>query len=110
MARDSLGAHARDELGISENSGARPVQAALTSAASFSVGAILPLAAAALVPVGDAIPVVSVASLAFLALLGAISARVGGAGMVKAATRVTFWGALAMAATAAIGAAFGTVV
>ncbi|MEQ9332501.1 VIT family protein [Thalassobaculum sp.] len=110
MAQDSLGAHARDELGISETLGARPVQAALTSATSFAVGAILPLAATALAPVGHAIPVVSVASLACLAVLGAISARVGGAGMVKAAARVTFWGALAMAATAAIGAAFGTVV
>lgn len=110
MEHDSLAAHARDELGISETVGTRPVQAALTSAATFSVGAILPLAALALVPVSHVIPVVSIASLVSLALLGAISALVGGAGVVKAATRVTLWGALAMAVTAGIGALFGTVI
>jgi len=110
MDHDSLGAHARDELGISETLGARPIQAALTSAATFSIGAVLPLAAVLATPVEHAIPVVSVASLACLALLGGVSARAGGADTVKAAVRVAFWGALAMAATAAIGAAFGTVV
>jgi VIT1/CCC1 family predicted Fe2+/Mn2+ transporter len=110
MAHDSLGAHARDELGISDTLTARPIQAALTSAATFSVGAALPLAAVAVAPVEHAIPVVSVASLACLALLGGVSARAGGAGTLKAAFRVTLWGVLAMAATAAIGAVFGTVV
>ncbi len=110
MAHDSLGAHARDELGISEMLSARPVQAALTSAATVSVGAALPLAAVAATPVAYAIPVVSVASLVCLALLGSVSARAGGASPVKAALRVTLWGALAMLATAAIGAVFGTVV
>lgn len=107
---DDLAAHARDELGISETVSSRPVQAALTSAATFSVGAVLPLAAVAITPVSKAIPVVFAASLVSLGLLGAISARAGGAGAVKAALRVMFWGALAMAATAAIGALFGTIV
>lgn len=110
MARDGLGAHARDELGISEILSARPVQAALTSAATFSVGAILPLLAVAVAPVEHAIVVVSITSLACLALLGGVSARAGGAGVAKAVARVTLWGALAMAATAGIGAAFGTLV
>jgi len=110
MEHDGLATHARDELGISETVSSRPVQAALTSAATFSVGAILPLAAMAIAPVSSAIPVVSIASLISLGLLGAISARAGGAGTVKAATRVMLWGALAMAATAGIGALFGTVV
>lgn len=109
-AHDDLATHARDELGISEIVSSRPVQAALTSAATFSVGAVLPLAAAAIAPVSSTIPLVSVASLLSLALLGAISARAGGADSVKAATRVTLWGALAMAATAGIGALFGTVI
>lgn len=109
MARDGLGAHARDELGISEILSARPVQAALTSAATFSVGGILPLLAVAVAPVEHAIVVVSLASLACLALLGGVSARAGGAGVIKAVARVTLWGALAMAATAGIGAVFGTV-
>jgi vacuolar iron transporter family protein len=110
MEHDSLASHARDELGISETVSSRPVQAALTSAATFSVGAILPLVAVAIAPISHAIAVVSIASLISLALLGAISARAGGANAVKAATRVTLWGALAMAATAGIGALFGTVV
>jgi VIT1/CCC1 family predicted Fe2+/Mn2+ transporter len=110
MEHDGLATHARDELGISETVSSRPVQAALTSAATFSVGAILPLAAMAIAPVSSAIPVVSMASLISLGLLGAISARAGGAGTVKAATRVMLWGALAMVATAGIGALFGTVV
>jgi VIT1/CCC1 family predicted Fe2+/Mn2+ transporter len=110
MEHDDLAAHARDELGISETVGTRPVQAALTSAATFSVGAILPLIALALTPVAHVIPSVSIASLISLALLGAASARAGGADVVRAATRVTLWGALAMAVTAAIGALFGTVI
>lgn len=89
MERDSLGAHARDELGISDTGAARPVQAAVTSAVTFSVGAVLPLVAVALVPVAHAIPAVSIASLVSLGLLGAISARAGGAGVLKAAARVT---------------------
>jgi VIT1/CCC1 family predicted Fe2+/Mn2+ transporter len=110
MEHDSLGAHARDELGISETVGTRPVQAALTSAATFSVGAILPLAAVAIGPAAQAIPVVSIASLASLALLGALAARAGGSDMVKGALRVTLWGVLAMAVTAGIGALVGKVV
>jgi VIT1/CCC1 family predicted Fe2+/Mn2+ transporter len=110
MARDSLVAHARDELGMSETASARPVQAALTSAATFSAGAVLPLAAVALAPVTGAIAVVSVTSLLSLALLGVVSARAGGADALNAAVRVTFWGALAMAVTAGIGALIGTVV
>ncbi|MBN9016953.1 MAG: VIT family protein [Rhizobiales bacterium] len=110
MAKDALGAHARDELGISEITTARPIQAALTSAATFSIGAAMPLAMALLAPKPYVVPAVSIASLAFLALLGAIGARAGGANVVKATVRVTFWGALAMAITAGIGAVFGTVV
>lgn len=110
MEHDALASHARDELGISETVASRPVQAALTSAATFSVGAILPLAAVALVPVSQVMLAVSIASLASLALLGAISARAGGAGVVRGAARVTVWGALAMACTAVIGAWFGAVV
>jgi VIT1/CCC1 family predicted Fe2+/Mn2+ transporter len=110
MKHDGLAAHARDELGISETVSSRPVQAALTSAATFSVGAAFPLIAVAFTPVSQAIPVVSIASLISLALLGAVSARTGGANTIKAATRVTVWGVLAMTATAAIGALFGTVV
>ena len=109
-AHDGLGSHARDELGISETLSARPIQAALTSAATFSIGAVLPLAATAIVPLSSTVPVVSITSLASLGLLGAVSARAGGASGVKAASRVVLWGALAMAATAAVGALFGTVV
>ncbi len=110
MARDALGAHARDELGLSEATTARPIQAALTSAATFAAGAALPLLAAVLLPHSMLIAGVSVASLVFLALLGAIGARAGGAKIGKPVVRVTFWGAIAMALTAAIGALFGTVV
>jgi VIT1/CCC1 family predicted Fe2+/Mn2+ transporter len=110
MAHDALGAHARDELGIFEVLSARPVQAALASAASFAVGAVLPLAVTALAPEQGLIPWVSGTSLVFLALLGAIAARVGGAGAWIGAGRVTFWGALAMAITAGVGALFGAVV
>jgi VIT1/CCC1 family predicted Fe2+/Mn2+ transporter len=107
MAGDALAAHARDELGISEHTAARPVQAALTSAATFSVGAALPLAVAVAAPVNGLTWAVSAASLAFLALLGAVGAQAGGAGVVKATVRVTFWGAFAMALTAGVGALFG---
>jgi VIT1/CCC1 family predicted Fe2+/Mn2+ transporter len=110
MAHDALGAHARDELGISETLSARPIQAAFTSAASFAVGAALPLLAVALVSASSLIPVLSITSLVFLAILGALAARVGGAGMMKGAMRVTFWGALAMALTAGVGKLFGTAV
>lgn len=107
MAHDALGAHARDELGLSERQGARPVQAALASAASFAVGAAMPLLAVALVSASYLIPVVSAASLLFLAILGGVAASVGGASAVTGAMRVTFWGALAMALTAGVGILFG---
>ena len=110
MARDALGTHAREELGISEIVTARPVQAALASAATFSVGAALPLVVAAVAPMPRLIVFVSVASLLFLALLGALAARTGGAPVARSTVRVTFWGALAMALTAVIGRVFGTVV
>ena len=110
MAKDALGAHARDELGISEHTTARPVQAALASAATFATGAALPLAVVPLAPSDALIWMVSAASLVLLAALGAIGARAGGAPMQRAALRVTFWGAMAMAATAAIGALFGAAV
>lgn len=110
MARDALAAHARDELGISEITTARPVQAALASAATFSVGAAMPLLMVALSPLSAIVPIVSVASLAFLALLGAVGAKAGGANIWRATARVMFWGAFAMALTAGIGKLFGTVV
>ncbi len=110
MARDALGAHARDELGISETLRARPIQAALASAASFAVGAAMPLAVAAIGPSAHLIPLVSGTSLALLALLGGLAARAGGARVMMGALRVTFWGALAMAVTAGVGTLFGTVV
>jgi VIT1/CCC1 family predicted Fe2+/Mn2+ transporter len=110
MQHDALGAHARDELGISATLASRPVQAALASAASFAVGALLPLAVTALAPASGLIAWVSATSLAFLALLGAVAAGVGGAGALKGAARVTFWGALAMAVTAGVGALFGATV
>jgi vacuolar iron transporter family protein len=110
MAKDALGAHSRDELGISAITTARPVQAALTSAATFTTGAAMPLLMVILAPVTQLVAIVSVASLAFLALLGAVGARAGGAPIMKAVTRVTFWGAAAMALTAAIGRVVGTVV
>ncbi len=109
-AKDALAAHARDEIGISHTITARPVQAALASAATFTVGAALPLTVAAFVPMSLAIPSVTAASLVSLAALGALSAQAGGAPVLKAVARVTLWGALAMAATAAIGALFGATV
>ena len=109
-AHDALGAHARDELGITDTLRARPLQAALASAASFAVGAALPLLVTALTPETILIPLVSGTSLAFLALLGAVAAKAGGAGVMVGAVRVLFWGALAMASTAAVGALFGTAV
>jgi VIT1/CCC1 family predicted Fe2+/Mn2+ transporter len=108
MAHDALGAHARDELGISKAQRARPIQAALASAASFAVGAAMPLWVTAIAPAAGLIPLVAGTSLAFLTLLGALAARAGGAGVMGGALRVTFWGALAMAVTAGIGALFGT--
>ena len=110
MQHDALGAHVRDELGISDTMSANPVQAALASAASFAVGAVLPLAVIALAPAQGLVVWVAVTSLLFLALLGALAARAGGAGMLAGAWRVTFWGALAMAITAGVGALFGAVV
>jgi VIT1/CCC1 family predicted Fe2+/Mn2+ transporter len=109
MAHDPLGAHARDELGISKTFIARPIQAALASAASFAVGAAMPLLVTAIVPEASLIYLVSGTSLLFLALLGGLAAHVGGAGVAVGAMRVTFWGALAMAITAGVGALFGTV-
>jgi VIT1/CCC1 family predicted Fe2+/Mn2+ transporter len=110
MAHDALGAHARDELGISEELKARPIQAALASAASFAGGAIFPLFVAAIVPDRYLIGWVAGTSLLFLAALGMIAARVGGASLLKGAWRVTFWSALAMAVTTGVGAVFGTAV
>jgi len=110
MAKDALGAHARDELGISEITTARPIQAALTSATSFAVGAVMPLVMVLVSPSSLLVPFVSTASLVFLAVLGALGARAGGASILKATVRVTFWGALAMALTAGIGALVGTAV
>ena len=109
MARDALGAHARDELGISAALAARPVQAAIASAASFAAGAALPLIVTALAPAQSIVPWIFGMSLAFLAALGAVAARVGGAPVAPGAWRVTFWGALAMAITAGVGALFGTI-
>jgi VIT1/CCC1 family predicted Fe2+/Mn2+ transporter len=110
MAKDPLAAHAHDELGISEITTARPVQAASTSAITFSVGAATPLLLAVVSPAESLVPAVSIASLGFLAVLGAIGAKTGGANIVRATARVTFWGAIAMAVTAGIGRLFGAVV
>jgi VIT1/CCC1 family predicted Fe2+/Mn2+ transporter len=110
MAKDALTAHARDELGITEITTARPVQAALTSAVTFAVGAAMPLLMVVVSPASALVMMVSAASLGFLALLGAIGARVGGANVLRATARVTFWGAFAMALTAGIGKLFGTVI
>ena len=107
MAHDALGAHARDELGMSEALTARPIQAALASAITFAVGAVLPLLVVLLVPVSAVLWVVSASSLLFLMVLGSLAARAGGASVITAAARVTFWGALAMALTAGVGALFG---
>lgn len=110
MAHDALGAHVRDELGISEVMSARPIQAAVFSAVSFSLGAALPLIAAWFSPLSAMIWVVAIGSLFFLVLLGGTAARAGGASMVTGAVRVLFWGAIAMAATALVGRLFGAVV
>jgi VIT1/CCC1 family predicted Fe2+/Mn2+ transporter len=110
MAHDALEAHARDELGINPRQTARPVQAALTSAASFATGAAMPLAVAAIGPPTYLLYLVSGTSLFFLALLGGIAARVGGASVAAGAMRVTFWGALAMAVTSGVGSLFGVAV
>lgn len=110
MSHDALGAHARDELGISETLTARPVQAAMASAATFAVGAALPLLVVVLVPMSALTWAVSGSSLFFLALLGSLAARTGGASVITAALRVTFWGALAMSVTAGVGALFGVTV
>jgi len=107
-AHDALSAHARDELGITEVHAARPTQAALASAATFAVGAALPLGLAAVVPARLLIPVVSAGSLACLAALGALAAGAGGASRVRGAVRVTFWSALALGVTALVGRLFGT--
>ena len=110
MEHDALGAHARDELGLSEIHSARPFQAAWSSAATFTVGAALPLTLAWVGPVANLVPLVAGGSIVFLAFLGGLAARVGGAGIAVGAGRVTLWGALAMAATALVGTIFGTVV
>ena len=110
MAHDALGAHARDELGISETLKARPIQAALASAASFSAGAAMPLLVSAAAPQAALPALVAATSLASLAILGALAARAGGASVTKGAVRVLFWGALAMAVTAGVGALFGAIV
>jgi len=109
-AHSALSAHARDELGISDMTAARPIQAALASAATFSVGAALPLVTAVLVPIERVLPAVSILSLVFLAGLGMLAARAGGAKILRGAVRVTFWGALAMALTDLVGRLFGTLV
>jgi len=109
-AKDALGAHARDELGISDTVSARPVQAALASASTFAVGAALPLILVLFIPTAALVWTVSGSSLFFLALLGALAARAGGSGVWRSVLRVTFWGALAMAITAGVGALFGAVV
>lgn len=110
MKHDALGAHARDELGISSTGTARPIQAALTSASTFAVGAVLPLLIVLTAPVTDLITVVSLASLLFLTLLGVLAAHTGGSSIIKGAFRVTFWGALAMGLTAGVGHFFGAVI
>jgi VIT1/CCC1 family predicted Fe2+/Mn2+ transporter len=108
MVHDALGAHARDELGISEAFRARPIQAALASAVSFATGAAMPLLVTVMAPPASLIILISVTSLVFLAFLGGLAARAGGAGVTMGAIRVTFWGALAMALTAGVGWLFGT--
>ncbi|GAA0396951.1 VIT family protein [Cocleimonas flava] len=110
MAKDALGAHARDEIGISKDNKARPIQAAISSAATFTIGAALPLLIAWIKPGDQLVLLVAIFSLVFLAMLGAIAAKVGGASIAVGAIRVTFWGALAMAITAAVGKLFGVTV
>jgi VIT1/CCC1 family predicted Fe2+/Mn2+ transporter len=109
MAHDAIAAHARDELGIYESLNARPVQAALASAGTFALGAAMPLLTVFMTPLVNLVPVVAATSLMFLALLGGLAARTDGARVRPAAVRVTFWGALAMGLTAAVGSLFGTV-
>ncbi len=109
MAKDALGAHARDELGISETMRARPLQAAIASASSFAAGAAFPLAVATLAPAAGLAASVAALSLAFLAILGAIAARIGRAPVATGALRITFWGAIAMVLTAAVGSLFGVI-
>nr|WP_041798898.1 VIT family protein [Rhodopseudomonas palustris] len=109
MKSDALGAHARDELGITQTTTARPVQAALTSALTFTVGAAMPLSMVIIAPANLLIQLTSAASLGFLAVLGAVGAKAGGAGILRATTRVTFWGALALGITAGIGRLFGAI-
>ncbi len=109
MARDALGAHARDELGISPATQARPVQAAMASAASFTLGAAAPLAISVVSPPAQILPMVALGSLLFLAFLGVLGARAGGARLLRPAIRVTFWGALAMGITTAVGSIFGRI-
>jgi VIT1/CCC1 family predicted Fe2+/Mn2+ transporter len=109
MFHDAIGAHARDEIGITEGGKARPIQAALSSAATFTTGAMLPLLVAWLAPLTQLITLVALLSLVFLAVLGGIAARTGGAPILRASFRVTFWGALAMALTAGVGRLFGVV-
>jgi VIT1/CCC1 family predicted Fe2+/Mn2+ transporter len=108
MAHDALGAHARDELGITDTLSAKPLQAALASACSFASGALLPLLVALLCPTNNLIPFVAVSALFFLAILGGLAAKAGGADIAKGVMRITFWSALAMGVTAGIGAVFGT--
>lgn len=108
--RDALGSHARDELGISETVTAHPIQAALVSAMTFAVGAVVPLLVAMLAPPAQIVPFVAIATLLSLAILGGLGATAGGAGILRGAVRVTFWGALAMAATALVGSIFGVTV
>ncbi len=110
MAKDALGAHARDELGISEATTARPVQAALASAGTFTAGGLLPLVLVLISPASLLLPMVAIGSLLLLALLGMVGARAGGAGVLRPTLRVMFWGALAMALTTGIGVLFGKVV
>jgi VIT1/CCC1 family predicted Fe2+/Mn2+ transporter len=110
MAKDALAAHARDELGYSDTTAARPLQAALASAATFATGALLPVVISAVVPQALLAPLVTASALVLLAVLGAVAARVGGAVMWRGALRVTFWGALAMGVSAVVGRLFGTTV
>ncbi|HEV2174818.1 MAG TPA: VIT1/CCC1 transporter family protein, partial [Nitrospira sp.] len=110
MAHDAIGAHARDELGISDALRARPIQAAFASAGSFAVGAVLPLIVSALAPEASLIAFVAGTSLIFLTVLGALAARAGGAPVMPSVIRITIWGALAMGITAGVGVVFGTVV
>ncbi|QDU98921.1 VIT1/CCC1 transporter family protein [Lignipirellula cremea] len=110
MAHDALAAHARDELGVSDMTTARPVQAAMASAATFAIGAALPLVTVVATPPSALIPAVIATSILFLALLGGFGAHAGGAPVIKAALRVTFWGALAMGLTAGVGALFGAAI